>query len=131
VFLEIKFLFSNQKQSVIFDLDMQEDKSFYERVYDIVRQIPEGRVTSYGAIARALGTAGSARMVGYALRALKGIYPPVPAHRVVNRMGLLSGKSAFGSPTMMQQLLENESVQIVNDQVVNFDKVFWDPLQDE
>src|SRR5690606_8688149 len=110
---------------------MEDEKNFYEKVYELVRQIPEGRVTSYGAIARALGTTGSARMVGYALRALHDTYPPVPAHRVVNRVGLLSGKAAFGSPTLMQQLLENESVQVVDDQVVNFETVFWEPDYDK
>ncbi|HUH19922.1 MGMT family protein [Albibacterium sp.] len=102
-------------------------ETFYDRVYQIVRQIPEGRVTSYGAIAKALGTAGSARMVGYALRASQGIYPPIPAHRVVNRVGMLSGKSAFGSSSMMQQLLENESIVVENDQVVDFKNLFWKP----
>jgi len=101
--------------------------NFFERVYGIVRQIPEGRVTSYGAIARVLGAGGSSRMVGYAMRAAGGAYPPVPAHRVVNRVGLLTGKRAFGSPTMMAQLLENEGVVVVDDKVVDFDQVFWDP----
>ena len=104
-----------------------ETNTFYDRVYELVRKIPEGRVTSYGAIARALGTAGSSRMVGYALRASQGIYPPIPAHRVVNRIGMLTGKAAFGSPTMMQQLLENESVIVEGDQVVCFKKLFWEP----
>src|SRR3546814_457491 len=122
---------NNKNQSPTFGMSMQEDRNFYERVYDLVRQIPEGRVTSYGAIARALGTARSARMVGYALRAANNIYPPIPAHRVVNSKGLLSGKSAFGSPTMMQQLLENESVKVVNNQIVNFNALFWKPDQDE
>jgi len=102
-------------------------ESFYERVYALVRQIPEGRVTSYGALARVLGRSGSARMVGYALRAAHGLYPPIPAHRVVNRMGLLTGKSAFGSPRLMQQLLENESVEVVDDRVVRFKELFWEP----
>lgn len=108
-----------------------EEKTFYERVYEIVREIPEGRVTSYGAIARALGTAGSSRMVGYALRASQGIYPPIPAHRVLNRVGMLTGKSAFGSSTMMQQLLENESVVVEDDQVVSFKNLFWEPKNEE
>lgn len=110
---------------------MQEERNFFERVYELVRQIPEGRVTSYGAIARVLGSAGSARMVGYALRASFSAKPPVPAHRVVNRTGLLSGKAAFGSPTMMEQLLENEGVKVEDDKVVNFDKLFWDPVYEE
>ncbi len=101
--------------------------NFFEQVYQLVRQIPEGRVTSYGAIARALGTAGSSRMVGYAMRAASRANPPVPAHRVVNRVGLLSGKRAFGGPTLMQQLLANEGVMVIDDQVVDFDRTFWDP----
>ncbi len=106
---------------------MLEEKNFYERVYDLVRQIPEGRVTSYGAIARVLGSAGSARMVGYALRSSFAATPPVPAHRVVNRIGLLTGKAAFGSATMMEQLLENEGIKVENDKVLNFSQLFWDP----
>ena len=106
------------------------EDSFFEQVYQIARQIPEGRVTSYGAIARALGSAGSSRMVGYALRTAYSANPPVPAHRVVNRVGVLSGKRAFGSPTLMQQLLENEGVVVINDQVVDFDRIFWDPQRD-
>jgi methylated-DNA-protein-cysteine methyltransferase-like protein len=106
---------------------MHEEKNFYERVYDLVRQIPEGRVTSYGAIARVLGSAGSARMVGYALRSSFSATPPVPAHRVVNRIGLLTGKSAFGSATMMEQLLENEGVKVENDKVLDFGQLFWSP----
>jgi len=101
--------------------------SFFEQVYEIVRQIPEGRVTSYGAIARALGTGGSARMVGWAMHAAHTARPPVPAHRVVNRTGLLSGKWAFGSPTLMAELLISEGVEVVDDQIVNFKEVFWDP----
>lgn len=104
-----------------------EDVNFFEQVYQVVRQIPAGRVTSYGAIARALGSAGSSRMVGWAMRAAHTARPPIPAHRVVNRVGLLSGKLAFGSPTLMQQLLENEGVNVVDDRVVDFAAVFWDP----
>jgi len=105
--------------------------TFYDRVYELVRQIPEGRVTSYGAIARVLGSAGSARMVGYALRASFSASPPVPAHRVVNRIGLLSGKMAFGSTTMMEQLLANEGVKVKDDKVINFEKLFWEPIYEE
>lgn len=108
-------------------LHMQKEENFYQRVYQLVRQIPEGRVTSYGAIARVLGSAGSARMVGYALRSSFSMLPPVPAHRVVNRIGLLSGKAAFGSNTMMEQLLANEGVRVENDQVVDFKTLFWEP----
>ncbi|WP_257658400.1 MGMT family protein [Parapedobacter lycopersici] len=111
-------------------VSMQQDDNFFEQVYQVVRQIPEGRVTSYGAIARALGTAGSSRMVGYAMRAAHRANPPIPAHRVVNRIGVLSGKMAFGSPTLMQQLLENEGITIVDDQVTDFSRVFWDPLSE-
>ena len=107
---------------------MAGDDNFFERVYGIVRQVPEGRVTSYGAIARALGAGGSSRTVGYALRAAHRANPPIPAHRVVNRVGVLTGKHAFGSPTLMQQLLENEGVVVVNDRVAHFDRIFWDPL---
>ncbi len=110
---------------------MKEEKNFYDRVYELVRQIPEGRVTSYGAIARVLGSTGSARMVGYALRASFSANPPVPAHRVVNRIGLLSGKAAFGSETMMEQLLVNEGVKVEDDKIVNFEKLFWEPVYEE
>lgn len=108
-------------------MDTKRKTNFFEQVYELVRKIPEGRVTSYGAIARALGTTGSSRMVGYAMRAAHVAKPPIPAHRVVNRLGFLSGKRAFGSPTLMQQLLENEGVAITDDQVVDFNHVFWDP----
>lgn len=101
--------------------------NFFEQVYAVVREIPEGRVTSYGAIARALGAGGSSRVVGYAMRVAGGAYPPVPAHRVVNRVGMLTGKRAFGSPTMMEQLLANEGVTVIDDQVVDFERLFWDP----
>lgn len=84
-------------------------------------------MTSYGALARVLGRSGSARMVGYALRAAHGRYPPIPAHRVVNRAGMLTGKAAFGSPRLMQQLLENESVEVEDDRVVRFKELFWEP----
>ncbi|GGC44266.1 methylated-DNA--protein-cysteine methyltransferase [Parapedobacter defluvii] len=108
-----------------------EPPNFFEQVYRIVRQIPEGRVTSYGAIARALGAGGSSRMVGWAMRAARTAHPPIPAHRVVNRIGVLSGKMAFGSPILMQQLLENEGVTIVDDRVVDFDRLFWEPPLDD
>lgn len=101
--------------------------NFFERVYEVVRQIPPGRVTSYGAIAECLGTRGSARMVGYAMNACGTANPPVPAHRVVNRQGLLSGKRSFATPTLMQQMLESEGVKIEDDKVVDFEKRFWHP----
>lgn len=103
------------------------DNSFFELVYDVVRQIPRGRVTSYGAIARCLGTASSARMVGYAMNNAHLVTPPVPAHRVVNRNGLLTGKHHFATPTLMQELLEKEGIQVADEKVTNFSKVFWEP----
>lgn len=101
--------------------------SFYDQVYQVVRLIPKGRVSSYGAIAAYLGTRGSSRMVGYAMNAAHTTFPPVPAQRVVNRNGLLTGKFHFGSADMMQQLLENEGVKVENDKVVDFKNIFWDP----
>ena len=100
--------------------------SFFERVYAIVRQIPYGRVTSYGAIAKALGTARSARMVGWAMNASHGL-EDVPAHRVVNRKGLLTGKHHFDGTYLMQQLLESEGVSIKDNQIVDLEKYFWEP----
>ncbi|MFA6083741.1 MGMT family protein [Mucilaginibacter sp.] len=103
------------------------DKSnFYDDVYQVVRLIPKGRVTSYGAIAEYLGTKGSSRMVGYAMGASGTAQPPVPAHRVVNRNGLLSGKIHFGGDTM-EQLLESEGISVEDNQVQNFKQLFWDP----
>jgi methylated-DNA-protein-cysteine methyltransferase-like protein len=101
--------------------------SFYEQVYQVVRLIPNGRVSSYGAIASFLGSRGSARMVGYAMNASHTAYPKVPAQRVVNRNGLLSGKFHFGSSDMMQQLLENEGIKVEDDKVLDFKNIFWDP----
>lgn len=102
------------------------EDNFFEKVYIIVRQIPEGKVTSYGAIAKALGAARSARMVGWAMNASHNL-EDVPAHRVVNRNGLLSGKHHFEGTNLMQQLLENEGIQVVNNQIVDFEKHFWLP----
>jgi len=101
---------------------------FYQSVFEVVRQIPAGRVTSYGAIARYLGTAGSSRMVGWAMNLSHHQEIYVPAHRVVNRNGLLTGKIHFGSPDQMQELLENEGVVVENDEVVDFKTLFWDPM---
>ena len=101
-------------------------ESFFEDVYAVVRLIPAGRVSSYGAIARYLGRSGSARMVGWALNGAATL-PNVPAQRVVNREGRLTGKIHFGSPTRMQELLEAEGVEVENDQVVGFKDCFWDP----
>lgn len=100
--------------------------NFFERVYAIVRQIPYGKVTSYGAIAKALGTARSARMVGWAMNASHHL-EDVPAHRVVNRSGLLSGKHHFEGTNLMQQLLESEGIKVVNNQIIDFEKHFWEP----
>ncbi len=102
--------------------------SFFEDVYDVVRQIPKGRVTSYGAIANYLGTKLSARMVGWAMNAAHVAKPKVPAHRVVNRNGMLSGKMHFGTPTLMEELLLKEKVKVKNDTIVDFKKLFWDPV---
>jgi methylated-DNA-protein-cysteine methyltransferase-like protein len=102
------------------------EENFFERVYFIVRQIPYGRVTSYGAIAKALGTARSARMVGWAMNASHNL-EDVPAHRVVNRNGMLSGKHHFQGTNLMQQLLESEGVDVVDNQIVDFEKFFWMP----
>ncbi len=102
------------------------DPSFFELVYEVARLIPKGRVTSYGAIARYLGTARSSRMVGWAMNNCHQ-YPDIPAHRVLNRNGLLTGKAHFGDPVRMQHLLEAEGVTVVNDQVKDFEKIFWDP----
>ncbi|MCB0516293.1 MAG: MGMT family protein [Chitinophagales bacterium] len=104
--------------------------SFFEAVYEICRLIPRGRVTSYGAIARCLGTTGTARMVGWAMNNAHTVSPAVPAHRVVNRNGLLSGKHHFGTPTRMQELLEAEGIKVENDTVCDFKQVFWDPAKE-
>ena len=95
-------------------------------MYQVARQIPAGKVTPYGAIAKAIGSAQSARMVGYAMNASHNL-PDIPAHRVVNRNGLLTGKHHFEGTTLMQQLLENEGIQVVNNQIQDFDKHFWTP----
>jgi methylated-DNA-protein-cysteine methyltransferase related protein len=104
--------------------------SFFDKVFHVARQIPKGRITSYGAIARYIGTAGSSRMVGWAMNSSHHSKHPVPAHRVVNRNGLLTGKHHFGSPDMMQQLLENEGVKVEDDKVINFEKLFWEPSKE-
>jgi methylated-DNA-protein-cysteine methyltransferase-like protein len=106
------------------------EKTFYDMVYEVVRLIPKGRVTSYGAIARCLGSGGSARMVGYAMNNAHGMHPPVPAHRVVNRSGLLTGKFHFTPPALMQQLLENEGLTIIDDKIQDFKSHYWDPSEE-
>jgi len=104
----------------------QANQNFFARVYEVVRQIPYGKVTSYGAIAKHIGAAGSARMVGWAMNASHNL-PDVPAHRVVNRKGLLTGKHHFDGTNLMQQLLENEGITVIENQIQEFEKVFWDP----
>lgn len=104
----------------------KENQDFFESVWDLVRLIPRGRVTSYGAIARYLGSARSSRMVGWAMNASHRI-PDVPAHRVVNRNGILSGKMHFSDPTFMQRALEEEGIKVEEDQILDFNIHFWDP----
>lgn len=106
-------------------MKVKED-NFFERVYEIVKQIPYGKVTSYGAIATALGAKGSARMVGWAMNACHG-RDDIPAHRVVNRFGLLTGKLHFEGTNLMQQLLENEGILVENNQIKDFKNHFWEP----
>lgn len=105
-----------------------ETLSFFDKVYEVARLIPHGRVTSYGAIAKYLGAARSARMVGYAMNGSTG--KDVPAHRVVNKKGLLTGKHHFDGTNLMQQLLESEGVKVIDNQIQDFQKVFWDPLKE-
>ncbi|MBI3510893.1 MAG: MGMT family protein [Bacteroidetes bacterium] len=100
---------------------------FFYMVYEVVRLVPKGRITTYGAIAKYLGMKGSSRMVGWAMNSSHSHHSPVPAHRVVNREGLLTGKSHFASPSLMQELLENEGIHVRNDKVQNFKNHFWDP----
>ena len=104
--------------------------NFFEKVYEVVRQIPYGKVTSYGAIATYLGAARSARMVGWAMNSA-GKDGTIPAHRVVNKQGLLTGKHHFQGTNLMQQLLENEGVKIMDNKILNFDEIFWSPTLSE
>jgi len=101
---------------------------FFQNVLDGVRLIPKGRVTSYGAIAKYLGTGGSSRMVGWAMNASHHVKPKVPAHRVVNRNGMLTGKAHFETPTKMQELLAKEKIKVKNETILDFEKLFWDPV---
>jgi methylated-DNA-protein-cysteine methyltransferase-like protein len=105
----------------------KDEPSFFDSVYAVVRQIPHGRVTTYGAVAEATGLRMSARMVGWALNGCGHVRPKVPAHRVVNRLGILSGRHHFATPTLMQELLEQEGVEVKDDTVVDFKRLFWDP----
>jgi methylated-DNA-protein-cysteine methyltransferase-like protein len=106
----------------------KQNSDFFQRVYDVTKLIPYGRITSYGAIARYLGTGRSARMVGWALNVSHSRTEFIPAHRVVNRNGLLTGKHHFGNSSTMQQLLENEGIIVEHDRITNFTEKFWDPL---
>jgi methylated-DNA-protein-cysteine methyltransferase-like protein len=106
----------------------RETISFFEKVYEVARKIPYGRVTSYGAIAKYLGASRSARMVGYAMNGSHD--KDVPAHRVVNRKGLLTGKHHFDGTNLMQQLLESEGIKVIENQILNFDEVFWEPSKE-
>ena len=110
-------------------IGMENSDSFFQKVYEVTRLIPYGRVTSYGAIAKYLGSAQSARMVGWAMNA-SHTYNDIPAHRVVNRNGFLTGKNHFGNPNIMQQLLENEGIQVENDKIIHFNTLFWDPCNE-
>lgn len=105
-----------------------ETLSFFDKVYDVAKRIPYGRVTNYGAIAKYLGAARSARMVGYAMNGSHG--KDVPAHRVVNRKGLLTGKHHFEGTNLMQQLLESEGIEVKDNQIQNLDAVYWDPSKE-
>lgn len=107
----------------------KKEESFFELVYEVARQIPKGRITSYGAIANCLGTKLSARMVGWAMNGAGKVRPKVPAHRVVNRNGILSGKHHFGGDAM-EKLLKKEGIKVKNDTVVDFEKLFWDPAKE-
>mgnify|MGYP000491686529 CR=1 FL=1 len=109
---------------------MKNDKSFFDKVYEVTKMVPEGRVTTYGAIARYLGAPGAARMVGWALNNSHAQDDFIPAHRVVNRNGLLTGKNHFSGSTVMQDLLESENIYVNNDKIVNFSKLFWDPIKE-
>ena len=108
----------------------KKDESFFELVYEVTRQIPKGRVTSYGAIAVCLGTKLSARMVGWAINGAGRVRPKVPAHRVVNRLVMLSCKNHFSPPGSMEKLLRKEGIKVKNDKIVDFDNRFWDPVKE-
>lgn len=108
-------------------MDVKKHEDFFQNVFDVARLVPKGRVTSYGAIAKYLGAARSARMVGWAMHAAGSQKKKVPAHRVVNSAGLLTGKHHFSTPTLMKELLQKEGVKVIKDKVKDFKKVFWDP----
>jgi len=109
---------------------MKSEPNFFEQIYEVVSLIPTGKVTSYGALAAYLGSKGSARMVGWAMNSSHSSKKNVPAHRVVNRNGQLTGKHHFGGPDIMQQLLENEGVVVIDNQIQNLEDHFWDPAKE-
>ena len=109
---------------------MDQNKGFFQRVYEVARKVPHGRVTSYGAIARYLGSPGAARMVGWAMNQSSRETQYVPAHRVVNRVGLLTGKHHFDGSELMQELLENEGAIIEDNRIINLEQMFWDPIDE-
>ena len=109
---------------------MKDSDNFFDKVYQVARLIPYGRVTSYGAIAKYLGAVRSARMVGWAMNNSESQVPEIPAHRVVNRKGVLTGKHHFDGTNLMQQLLENEGVEVVDNQIQNFENIFWNPMDE-
>lgn len=120
-----------KKLSIKIQDTLLDNKSgFFEKVYEVARQVPFGRVTSYGAIAKFLGSAKSARMVGWAMNQAHGLKSKIPAHRVVNRVGLLTGKHHFASENEMEILLKNEGLEVINDKITNFNKHFWDPCKE-
>ena len=118
------------KQNVEKPKSLNREYSFFENVYEVARQVPKGRVTSFGAIANYLGTKSSARMVGWAMNSAHSVRPKVPAHRVVNRNGMLSGKAHFATPTLMEELLAKEKVYVEKNTIVNFENLFWDPAKE-
>lgn len=111
-------------------IKFEKQNDFYQQVYQVVRLIPYGRVCSYGAIAKYLGSAKSSRLVGYAMNNSHTQIPPVPAHRMVNRNGILTGKHFFADENEMQRLLENEGIKVQNDAIVNFERHFWEPMSE-
>jgi methylated-DNA-protein-cysteine methyltransferase-like protein len=118
-----------KKKSTTAIKSRQKANNFFEDVFEVVKLIPRGRVTSYGAIARYLGTTMSARMVGWAMNAVHGLHA-IPAHRVVNSQGLLTGKAHFEPPSAMQKRLEKEGIKVAHDKVIDFKKCFWDPSRE-
>ncbi|MCF8368253.1 MAG: tRNA (guanosine(46)-N7)-methyltransferase TrmB [Bacteroidales bacterium] len=125
--IPIKYIQFSMKQAAINTSEPTEG-SFFQKVYEVARMIPYGRVTSYGSIAAFLGSKGSARMVGWAMNASHSALDSIPAHRVVNRNGMLTGKHHFGGPDIMKQLLESEGINILDNKIIDFPKYFWDPM---